>query len=73
MEFHRRSSSIQHHHRLRLFVLILSSIIQLSFLDVALSLRLPDSEVEALKQIGKTLGVTGWKFDATTDPCTGGL
>ncbi|KAI3894900.1 hypothetical protein MKX03_018179, partial [Papaver bracteatum] len=73
MEFHRGSSSVQHHHHLRFSVLILLSVIQISFFNLALSQRLPEEEVEALKQIGNTLGMTGWKFDATTNPCTGGL
>ncbi|KAI3833933.1 hypothetical protein MKW92_007903 [Papaver armeniacum] len=73
MKFHRGSSSIQRHRHLSLFVLILLSIVQFSFFNLALSLLLPDEEVEALKQIGKTLGTTDWKFDATTDPCNGDL
>ncbi|KAI3900444.1 hypothetical protein MKW92_041443 [Papaver armeniacum] len=70
MEFHRGLSSVQHHHHFGLSVLILLSIV---LFNLALSQRLPDDEVEALKQIAKTLGMTGWKFDATTNPCTGGL
>ncbi|KAI3995943.1 hypothetical protein MKX01_004098 [Papaver californicum] len=75
MGFHRGSPSLilYHYHHLGFSVWMLLSIIQFSFFNLALSQRLPDDEVEALKQIGKTLGVTGWKFDAATDPCTGGL
>ncbi|KAI3995942.1 hypothetical protein MKX01_004097 [Papaver californicum] len=71
----RGSSSVQrHHHQLRISLLIiLLSIIQFSFFNLSLPQRLPEDEVEALKQIGTTVGMTGWKFDAATDPCTGGL
>ncbi|XP_058209739.1 probable leucine-rich repeat receptor-like serine/threonine-protein kinase At3g14840 [Rhododendron vialii] len=32
--------------------------------------RLPPEEVEALKEIGKTLGKTDWDFSVGADPCT---
>ncbi|KAI3927184.1 hypothetical protein MKX01_020543, partial [Papaver californicum] len=68
MEFNRGLSSVRH--RLNLFVLILLLIIEFGFFDLALSQRLPNAEVEALKEIAKTLGKKDWNFAATSDPCT---
>ncbi|RZC76084.1 hypothetical protein C5167_001690 [Papaver somniferum] len=71
MVFHRGLPSVHHHH-FTLSVFLLLCVIQFYFFNLSLSQRLPEYEVEALKQIGKTLGMTGWQFDAT-DPCTSGL
>ncbi|XP_022941233.1 probable leucine-rich repeat receptor-like serine/threonine-protein kinase At3g14840 isoform X3 [Cucurbita moschata] len=50
----------------------LSRLLLLSLCFISLAsgaARLPDDEVEALREIGKTLGKTDWNFDA--DPCGG--
>ncbi|KAI3892863.1 hypothetical protein MKW92_027290 [Papaver armeniacum] len=51
-------------------VLILLLIIEFGLFDFAVSQRLPNAEVEALKEIAKTLGKKDWNFAATSDPCT---
>ncbi|KAI3960958.1 hypothetical protein MKX01_020291 [Papaver californicum] len=62
------SPSVHHHrHMLNLYVLGVL-IIGYGFLDLALSQRLPDVEVEALTEIAKTLRKQGWDF-AKLDPC----
>ncbi|KAI3985170.1 hypothetical protein MKX01_014529, partial [Papaver californicum] len=64
------SSSVhrhRHRHMLNLYVLGVL-IIGYGFLDLALSQRLPDVEVEALTEIAKTLRKQGWDFPKL-DPC----
>ncbi|KAI3996090.1 hypothetical protein MKX01_018159 [Papaver californicum] len=55
---------------LNLILLILLLITECEFFDFAVSQRLPKAEVEALKEISKTLGMKDWNFAATADPCT---
>ncbi|KAI3938959.1 hypothetical protein MKW92_050623 [Papaver armeniacum] len=68
MEVYRRLPSL--HHRLNLSVFVLFLITQFSSFDFAVSQKLPSAEVEALKEIAKTLGKKDWNIAATSDPCT---
>ncbi|KAI3987666.1 hypothetical protein MKX01_028400 [Papaver californicum] len=67
MEVIRGSSSV-YHRLFNLYVFGVLLIIGYGFVDLALSHRLPDVEVEALTEVAILLGKQGWDF-AKSDPC----